>query len=50
VQVRLVLLPRAKREDLERQITALAVAGGELPAADGYVRRVKLAYSALSVM
>jgi hypothetical protein len=32
IRARMVLLPRSKREDLERQITALAVAGGVLPA------------------
>lgn len=32
VRCRIVLLSRAKREELEKQITALAVAGGVLPA------------------
>lgn len=32
VRCRLVLLPRARRMELEKQITALAVTGGVLPA------------------
>ncbi len=32
IRARMVLLPRGRREELERQITALAVAGGVLPA------------------